>query len=82
MLIKAARRGLPLLCEKVDDLLRSHVHNLDSPSPEEVHRLVYELEASREELEAKNRELLDAQRRLVAYRDRYVDLYDSAPWAT
>jgi PAS domain S-box-containing protein len=68
-----------LLCGKVEDLLRTHVHDLESPSPEEVHRLVYELELNREELEAKNRELLDAHRRLGAYRDRYVDLYDSAP---
>ena len=67
------------LCEKVDDLLRTHVQNLNAPSPEEIHRLVYELELRREELEAKNRELRDAQRRLEAYRDRYVDLYDFAP---
>ncbi|MFZ1934479.1 MAG: PAS domain S-box protein [Thermoguttaceae bacterium] len=37
------------------------------------------LHAQQRELEAKNRELLEAQRRLEAYRDRYVDLYDSAP---
>ena len=35
--------------------------------------------AQRQELEAKNKELQEAQRRLEAYRDRYVDLYDFAP---
>jgi len=33
----------------------------------------------RRELEAKNKELQETQRRLEAYRDRYVDLYDFAP---
>jgi PAS domain S-box-containing protein len=37
------------------------------------------LRAQREELEKKNEELQEAQRRLEAYRDRYVDLYDFAP---
>ena len=35
--------------------------------------------AQRQEMEAQNKELLETQRRLEAYRDRYVDLYDSAP---
>ena len=30
-------------------------------------------------METKNRELLETQRQLEAYRDRYMDLYDSAP---
>ena len=37
------------------------------------------LRAQRRELEAKNKELQETQRRLEAYRDRYVDLYDFAP---
>ena len=37
------------------------------------------LRAQRQELEAKNKELQETQRRLEAYRDRYVDLYDFAP---
>ena len=35
--------------------------------------------AKQRELEMKNKELQEVQRRLEAYRDRYVDLYDSAP---
>ena len=31
------------------------------------------------ELERENRQLQEEKRRLEAYRDRYVDLYDSAP---
>ncbi len=37
------------------------------------------LRAQRRELEAKNKELQEVQRRVEAYRDRYVDLYDFAP---
>lgn len=37
------------------------------------------LRAKQRELEAKNIELQETQRRLEAYRDRYVDLYDFAP---
>jgi PAS domain S-box-containing protein len=37
------------------------------------------LRAKQRELEARNEELQETQRRLEAYRDRYVDLYDSAP---
>ena len=37
------------------------------------------LHEQRRELEAKNKELQESQRRLEAYRDRYVDLYDFAP---
>lgn len=38
-----------------------------------------QLRSQRQELESKNRQLQEAQRRLEAYRDRYVDLYDFAP---
>ena len=41
-------------------------------SPEEIKGLLHGLELQRTELEAQNR-------RLQQYRDRYVDLYDSAP---
>ena len=37
------------------------------------------LVAEQVKLEAKNRELEKAHRQLQAYRDRYIDLYDSAP---
>ena len=37
------------------------------------------LRAKQRELEVKNKELQETQRRLEAYRDRYIDLYDFAP---
>ncbi len=42
-------------------------------------RIEGELRTQRQELEQKNRQLQEAQNRLEAYRDRYVDLYDFAP---
>jgi PAS domain S-box-containing protein len=41
-------------------------------SPEEIEELLHQIELQRRELEAQNRHLQQ-------YRDRYVDLYDSAP---
>jgi PAS domain S-box-containing protein len=38
-----------------------------------------QLRAQRRELEAKNRQLEQAQNHLEVYRDRYIDLYDFAP---
>jgi PAS domain S-box-containing protein len=38
-----------------------------------------ELRAKQRQLEERNKELQETQRRLEAYRDRYVDLYDFAP---
>ena len=63
----------------VDRLLRERISNLQSPSSEEVYRLVYELEVERSGLQRQNEELRKTQKQLEAYRDRYIDLYDSAP---
>jgi PAS domain S-box-containing protein len=65
--------------ERVNQLLRAHLRDLQSPAPEEVQNLVSELEQRRSELEMQNQELLKTQQQLEAYRDRYVDLYDFAP---
>jgi len=68
-----------VLSGRVDELLRTHIHDRRSPAFEEVRELVYELEQGRNELELQNQELAKVQQRLEAYRDRYVDLYDFAP---
>ena len=70
---------LPAIDSKVDQLLREHIGNLQAPSLDEVHRLVYEIELRESMLEQQNEELRKIQQHLEAYKDRYVDLYDFAP---
>ena len=67
------------LAYKVDEVLRTQIKDLQSPSPDEVHHLVYELELRSAELEEQNEELRKTHQQLEAYRDRYIDLYDFAP---
>jgi PAS domain S-box-containing protein len=67
------------LCQRAEELLKTYVRDLESPSPEEIHLLVQECEARRCELEAHNEDLRRVQRQLERYRDRYIDLYDFAP---
>src|SRR4030067_74532 len=67
------------LRKRAEELLSSHISDLEAPSPEEVQQLVYELEVHQIELEMQNEELREAQQALEESRDRYVDLYDFAP---
>lgn len=70
---------LPALDGRGDQLLGEHIRDLQAPSPEEVRRLVYEIELRESNLEQQNEELRKIQQHLEAYKDRYVDLYDFAP---
>lgn len=48
-------------------------------TPDDLQRLVHDLEVHQAELEAQNTELVESQRALEASRSRYADLYDFAP---
>ena len=65
--------------QRPSELLRTYVSDPQSPRPDEVQRLVSELDIRQSELEVQNQKLQEAQRQLEAYRDRYIDLYDFAP---
>ena len=70
---------IPALDSRVDQLLAEHIKDIQTPSQDEVRRLVYEIELRESQLEQQNEELHKIQQRLEAYKDRYVDLYDFAP---
>ncbi len=62
-----------------DPLVSKYVSDPLAPRPEEVQRLAAELTARLTDLDRQNQELRETKRQLEDYRDRYVDLYDSAP---
>ena len=65
--------------QRAEGLLRDYIGDPLAPRPEEVRRLVGELTTRQAELEAQLQQLRQTQRDLEGFRDRYVDLYDSAP---
>lgn len=62
-----------------EPVLHPHFRNPSQPITEEVQHLAQQFEAQRRAMEAHTRELVGVQQQLQQYRDRYVDLYDSAP---
>ena len=65
--------------QRAEGVLRDYLGDPLAPRPEEVRRLVRELTARQAEFEAQLQQLRQTQRQLEEFRDRYVDLYDSAP---
>ena len=76
---RGAPKGPSELRRRAEKLLSAHLSEPAALSPEEVQRLVHDLEVHQIELEMQNRQLREAQEQLEASRDRYADLYDFAP---
>ena len=53
--------------------------HVDTSSPEDVSRLIHELETHQTELEARNEELRRAQKELEETKNEYADIFDAAP---
>ena len=68
------KRAEELLRQKIAD-----VKDISGPLPEDVQKLVHELQVHQIELEMQNEDLRRAQLALEESRDRYLDLYDYAP---
>jgi len=64
--------------QKKQSLLNPSGESPEGP-PEDVRSLMYELKVHQEELKAQNEELRQAQIELARARDRYKELFDSAP---
>lgn len=74
-----SRARTDALRQRAEAMLAQYAREQAMPSPEEVQRLMHELEVYRVELEMQNEELRKNQGLLEESRDRYVDLYDFAP---
>ena len=68
------RRAESALLEKAGD-----ASDTSALSPEDVQKLVHELQVHQDELEMQNEELRRTRQELEATRDKYVELYDTAP---
>jgi PAS domain S-box-containing protein len=67
------------LRRQAEELLRLTKRDVAAMPVKDVQRVVHELQVHEIELEMQNEQLRRAQMELEAARDRYLDLYDSAP---
>jgi hypothetical protein len=74
----SSRSDPAALRRRAEELLRGKPADLAAVRPEEVGRLLHELQVHQIELEMQNDELRRAQRELEASRAKYFDLYDLA----
>jgi two-component system sensor kinase FixL len=73
-----ARSSNPLR-ERAESAARATRGDIERMSPEEIQRLVHELQVHQIELQMQNEELRQAQAELACSRDRFRELYDGAP---
>ncbi len=79
--MKSVRRSKspPTLRERVEAAVRVTRQDIARMAAEEIQRTVHELQVHQIELEMQNEELRTAQTELGLSRDRFNDLYDTAP---
>jgi PAS domain S-box-containing protein len=77
---KGVERHQPLR-KTAEETLRARSSKKKLANTKGLHRLIHDLEIHQVELKLQNEELRSAQAELAASRDRYTDLYESAPLA-
>ena len=70
---------LDALRHQAEALLHETPHAFRKIPPEDIQQLIHKLQVHQIELEIQNDELRQAQLKLAAVRDKYVELYDFAP---
>jgi PAS domain S-box-containing protein len=77
--MKAKNNSLESLRQRAGQKLVHADIDVSKLSPDEIHKLIIDLQIREIELEIQNEELLKAQAELQIARDKYVDLYDFIP---
>ena len=72
-------RRLKALRQRAEALLQAKPQALGNIAPQDIQKLIHELQVNQIELEMQNEELRRVQQQLAQARDKYVDLYDFAP---
>jgi len=67
------------LRRRAEELLQTTKRDIAAMPVRDIQRLVHELQIHQIELEMQNEEMRQVQAEIEAVRDRYVELYDSAP---
>src|SRR5688572_28497551 len=68
-----------ILRQEAENIVQGRLPNLPNLTPDDIQRLIYDLQVHQIELQLQNEELQRTQVELWEARNRYADLYNFAP---